>query len=83
MRNHTLGPSICYRAVLAQGLAHLGGSDGFLRAGASPNGAEQLSCVSTDTQRPVTLAQTPDPYTVPGQQLSIPAPRPPHSLAPA
>lgn len=50
MRNHTLGPSICYRAVLTQGLADPGGSDSFLSARASPNGAEQLSCVSTDTQ---------------------------------
>lgn len=59
MCNHTLGPTICCQAVLAQGLAHPGWSGGFLRARASPNGAERQSCDSTDTQQPVTTGPRP------------------------
>lgn len=59
MRHHTLRPTICYRALLAQGLAHPGRTGGFPRARASPNGAQQQSCDSTDTQPPVTMGPSP------------------------
>lgn len=59
MRNHTAGRTICYRAVLTQALAHPGWSGGFPRARASPNGAEQQSCDSADTQQPVIIGPRP------------------------
>lgn len=59
MRNHTPGPTVCYRAVLAQGLAHPGRSGGFLRARTSPNGAKQRSHNSTDTQQLVSMGPRP------------------------
>lgn len=59
MRNHTPGRTICYRAVLTQALAHPGWSGGFPRARASPNGAEQQSCDSADTQQPVIMGPRP------------------------
>lgn len=64
--DHTLGLAICSRAVLAQGLAQPG-SGAFPGARASPHGAEQQPCHSTDTQ--------PRPRMVPGHQLQFTAPR--------